>query len=304
MAVENIIIARKWSGLEWGARQQGKNLQEAIEDENHLGMDTDIVKGHDRQMEALDYFMNQYGASLGNPQLLVGDDLDKDAISRASLVIVLGGDNYFQHVSHFIGNQLTLGINNDVLKSTAAFAHFNTQNFADFLPILVNGDFNVEEWTRLETIVNGQILPVQAISEVAINTIDPDDMNRYEIVTSSGAEIQKTSGILVATYYGSQKGSWSYNESQYLKLRPDKYDLIVRRNQARFIGRAGDLDEHDRLLAKIQPGQKLEINWLAHGEGGVKADPKHGDPFLAMFTRGGKIEVEISDKLLKVVLPN
>lgn len=304
MNIENIIIARKWSGLEWEALQQGKSLREAIEDENHLGMDTDIVNGHHRQMEALDYFMNQYGANLANPKLLVGDDLDTDVISRANLVIVLGGDNYFQHVSHFIRNQLTLGINNDVLKSTAAFAHFNTQSFADFLPRLINGDFSVEEWARLETIVNGQTLPVQAISEVAINTIDPDDMNRYEVVTQSGAEIQKTSGILVATYYGSQKGSWSYNESQYLKQRPEKYDLTVGRNQARFIGRAGDLDEHDMLLAKIQPSQKLEINWLAHGEGGVKADPKHGDPFLAMFTRGGKIEVEISDKPLKVVFPN
>lgn len=35
MNIENIVIARKWSGLEWGARQQGKSLQEAIDDENH-----------------------------------------------------------------------------------------------------------------------------------------------------------------------------------------------------------------------------------------------------------------------------
>lgn len=95
-------------------------------------MDTAIAGSHYRQMEALDYFMDKYSGALGNPKLLIGDDLDQESIDRANLVIVLSGDEYYQHVSHFIDGQLTLGINNDTLKSTAAFAYFNIKTFAAF----------------------------------------------------------------------------------------------------------------------------------------------------------------------------
>lgn len=85
---------------------------------------------------------------------------------------------------------------------------------------LLNGDFNTAEWIRLQASVNGgQILPIRGISEVSIVTLDPNDMNRYELKSPDGAEVHKGSGLLIATAYGMRKHAWAKNESQYLLNR-------------------------------------------------------------------------------------
>ena len=299
MNIEQVVIARKWSGLEWRAQQSRRSVEEVLLGEKKLGVDTDIIEGHYRQEVFLEHFFTKL-PELTNASLLVGDKLDRKLLRRAELVIIMGGDNYFQHVSHTLSDQLVVGINNDLSKSNGGFARFDMDSLAINLPNILCGDYNIEEWTRLQTAINGRVLPKLAISEVLIAASRRSAMTRYQLDIGDEHGMQKNSGLLIVTGYGSASYGFYNNANQDFYQDEDYFPPYVNlaafyvtelERRAQFSLKTGDLDL----------GEKLRLKWLGHSMATV--EPDAGSRPFWLIKRGDVIEVGISDKPLKVVVP-
>lgn len=323
VGVENILIARKLSVLEYDAQSEGVSLDQAVEKFKRMGVDGErILSSHDRQVQSIQKTLGYLADSGIRFKLVVGDEIPRDLARESDLVVTLGGDNYFQHLSHFIDRQPILGINSDPETSNGVLTHFTADGFKEFLPRLKGGSFDVEKWCRLQTKINGQILPTLSVSEIYLGAYKSTDMSRYilELPESWGTtrvEEQKSSGLIIATEAG--ETGWYDAAARYTTAHEDRdttiwwtpgtYKMLggVHPNSgnryASFIAREPYVSNPFKgyLYHKgvIYSREKLKITWLAHGRGLVSIDAR--DEYE--LTRGDKVEIGISNKPLRVITP-
>lgn len=320
MNIENVVIARKLSVLEYDMKHDGISLDKAVTKFQALGADgRRILESHVRQLESF----RKVAELFDNPIIMVGDDLDRELLRPASLVISLGGDNYLQNVSHFIDQQIILAVNSDPVGSDGSLTNFTADSLREFLPRLNAGHFNIEEWTRLRVVLNGRSIETLSVSEIYIGAHKSTDMSRYilevdNLLTGNLKEEQKSSGLVIATPAG--ETGWYSAASRYIHFYNNRdnrdYDepllwpftptvhkteknafLIVR--EPFVTSRLGRSRGYGLLTGRIQEQEKFRISWLAHGKGLLSIDAKDEHE----LTRGDVVEVEISDKPLKVVVP-
>lgn len=298
---EDIVVARKLTVFEYEGKKEGINPTAGLERFKKLGSDGErILRSHLRQLKSFD----EITSVLDNPQIIVGDEIDKGLFKPNSLVIALGGDNYFQHVAHFIDNQLILGINADPETSSGALLNFTADSFIDFLPRLQNREFNIDEWVRLQARINGQRVQFLATSEIYIGAYKSTDMSRYSLkypnrltkLISNTRRImekeeQKSSGIIVATASAGLTG-W-YKAAAHITHSDDEKEA----NRAWFTVR--EPFKSKKTDGYLNPHEQLMITWLAHNNGMVNIDASDEHE----VKRGDTIEVRISDQPLRVVTP-
>ena len=336
MNIENIVLARKLSVLEFDAARDKISIEEATLRTSQMGADGDkILQSHLRQMESekkvLHALASQGDALQGYEDLLSiirGDAIPKTLIMPNTLVIALGGDNYFQYVSHFLENQPLVGINSDPENSDGALTYFTAESFVDFIPKLESGKFNTEEWTRLQASLNDKKIPTLATSEIYIGAYKSTDMSRYILELRKGSrgrvresEEQKSSGLVVSTKAG--ETGWYDAASRYATNRSMRSlessvfytDIMLGRvhnihpvedpqfRSAYFIAREPFVSSPEQRLKNyhgyIREKETIHLTWLAHGKGLVSIDAR--DEYE--ITRGDIVEIKISNTPLRVVTP-
>ncbi len=308
MNIENVVIARKLSVLEYDMKREDISLDAVVARFKSLGTDGKrILESHTRQLESFQKIAELFN----NPVIMVGDDLDRELLRPASLVISIGGDNYFQNVAHFLEDQLIIGVNSDPVNSDGSLTSFTSDSLKDFLTRLKENQFNIEEWTTLKATLNGRRLKTPSVSEIYIGAYKSTDMSRYLL----NGEEQKSSGLIITTpagrtgwysaayryiYQYDRRGSHDFEEPVLWPMVPyDKTDnagfLIVREPFVADRTKA----YHFNVEGIIRGQEKFIIKWLAHGLGLLSIDAKDEHE----LKRGDVVEVEISDKPLKVVVP-
>lgn len=294
--IENIVIARKLTVLEYEAKKYGYSIDESVEKFKQAGADGEkVLASHYRQLETF----TKISQSLDNPVVVNGDEVDKNLLHPESVILAIGGDNYFQHISHFLENQLIVGINSDPETSSGSLLQFSADGFLDFLPRLKNGEFDIKEWVRLQAIINGGPVETQAISEIYLGAYKSTDMSRYLLDYPDQFhpqriiehDLQKSSGIIVATASAGLTG-W-YRSAAHIS-----YPDYVRKFQKAFYTVREMFDGiHDE--GDIFPEEKITITWQAHGDGLVSIDCQDEH----IIKRGDKVEIQISNQPLRVVSP-
>lgn len=287
---DQILIARKLSLLEHDMRRLGLSKEEVLSRYKSAGIDWEkVLSAYGRQLQSFDKVMSV----VKNAQVIEGRSLKRDFCKIGALVIILGGDNYFQYVSHFLDTQFVLGVNSDPERSEGVLTAFDDQSFAQVFEKVRNGQFILEEWSRLEVSLNGQKINSLAISEVYIGSWERFNISKYVLSFKGEEEEQKSSGVLIATGAGST--GWFRSATGGDNIFPKTA------KEARFF--VTEIFRGKHHLGKIskgviKPGEKLEITSLGKHKNVVSIDSKLNHD----FPRGSKVSIEFSDKQLKVIV--
>jgi len=163
-----------------------------------------IHSSHIRQLQARDALKQ----ALGNAEYIYREELTRVNFSDYDLVITLGGDNHFVHVSQFIKDTPVAGINSDPETSSGVLLHFTIDSFINQIKTGINlNNLEIDYWTGIEGELHfpdGQIVKTgRALSEISIRNSFAEHMSRYILSTDKITEEQKCSGLLLATGTGS-----------------------------------------------------------------------------------------------------
>lgn len=291
--ITKIIIVPKLSKLDWDKEKLKLSHQEVIEWYQKAGIDSKkIVESHFRQQEVL----QRLEKLLGNPKTIHRDKLSKELIKEAKIVVALGGDGHFTFVSHFVNDQILVGINSDPLTSVGALLNYSIYNLDQLAQKVKEGKLEVMERTRIGVDINGQTLPYLASSELYIGERDRLKISRYIISKEGLEEEQKSAGLIIAT--GAGMGGWFNSVS-----KGDQKPLGVSERALRFV--ASEIyDNHQTVkyqlaLGEIKEGERLKVKSLFRDDGIVAVDSLA--EFVYPLPAGSLAEVYVSKKTLKVL---
>lgn len=304
MNTKDILIARRWSKLEHDAQRLHKTEKEMIAEYRKLGLEERMMGSHKRQMESLNFIRK----AIGEVEVVAGTELTQEVVERyvGGRVIALGGDGHFSFVSHFITDQTIIGVNADSEKSTGALLEFTPESLVES-GCLKTGSCPVEQWTRMQVILDGKVLATLPLADVYIGAKLSVDMSRYVVEFEGKQEEQKTSGLLVAT----GTGSTGWYSKMFQTIYQNRDDFSRTDPGARFIVREepgfdtayfGEdhpkLSRYDILKGRIAPDSQLIIHSLTD-EGIVSIDSYRD--LMFDFNRGATVQIFPSDKPLSVL---
>ena len=192
---------------------------------------------------------------------------DLKVTKRYDLVVSVGGDGTFLQAARSVARIPILGVNADPLRSEAAFCAATRRTFERMCRAALAGRLPQLRLYRLRLRLNGRWLPHRALNDLLVVHDDPATMSRYRLSIGGREELQKSSGLWVATAAGSSSAvlaaggvrlSWGAKRFQY---RPRE---LYRGRLSRY-----------RLTGGIlQPHARLGVTWLMR-RGAVFVDGPH-----------------------------
>ena len=128
---------------------------------------------------------------------------DRVAASGYDLVVSVGGDGTLLDVSHSVLDRPLLGINSSPELSVGNFCAATAAAFGDALDAWRRGELTATALTRLELVVNGEVVPTPVLNEVLLAHTVPAAVSRYVLTHGDVEEEQKSSGLWISTAAGS-----------------------------------------------------------------------------------------------------
>ncbi|MBU1918241.1 NAD(+)/NADH kinase [bacterium] len=119
------------------------------------------------------------------------------------LVITIGGDGTFLRATHYIKDQLILGINSVPTQSVGAHCSIHYDAFAEKLQEIISGKYKIRELPRMRIKINRKTLPIEPINDLLFTNYSPAATSRYIISHGTHMEEHKSSGIWISTAIGS-----------------------------------------------------------------------------------------------------
>ncbi len=304
-------IAAKLTKLEWDSLRLNKSENEILDWYQETGVNTQrVLDSHNRQKN----FINQVTSSLEETVMLDTVSLEKNRDfsqqqTDVDAILALGGDNYFQRCAHWFGDKPIAGMNTDNKTSAGALLEFDQDNLlannAANFKYLASGNYQTNNWTRINTYINGKQLSTNALCDVSLTNLNPDMQTRIKVEFANQSYDFKSSGILVATGCGTTEGSWYWNAGRYMQLL-DKSPISLKKNQKSlaYITREPSFRSHKNAMEKlntcnntIEYYQKLSIRYLSNDDGGLSLDS------IDRYTvkQGDLIELKVSNDSLNII---
>ncbi len=140
---------------------------------------------------------------------LPADDLDAAArrlLSRARLVITIGGDGTLLSAAHHIEDGLALAVNSAPRDSVGHFCLTDRRGFEARLAAIERERLHPLVLSRLAATLDGRPLPELATNDVLIAHDHPAATSRYSLKVGKYAEEHRSSGLWIATAAGSTAG--------------------------------------------------------------------------------------------------
>ncbi|MCX8202684.1 MAG: NAD(+)/NADH kinase [Candidatus Micrarchaeota archaeon] len=186
--------------------------------------------------------------------VFIKKESEKKKLPRETdLVISVGGDGTFIDASHLIKDDtLIMGVNSDPSSSEGAHTNVTRKDFEKRIKQILDGDFSVEKWTRLEVTINSSKKKEYALNEVYVGASHIYNTSRYSLYVKGTWERQKSSGILISTGCGSTAWYASAGGRPFSKTA----------KEARFIVRepyCGHLVCGRKINGTVKMGEELKI---------------------------------------------
>lgn len=143
------------------------------------------------------------------------------------LVIPVGGDGTFLEASHLVTRGLIMGVNSSPDHSVGFFCAATRETFADRLRRALDGRLAITPMARLQVDIEGERVPHLALNDVLITHQNPGATSRYVLKIGSREEVQRSSGVWIATAAGSTAGIRTAGGA-ILPIRTDKIQYAVR----------------------------------------------------------------------------
>jgi len=248
-----------------------------------------IFASQDNQLKAIENLRNYFEPS----QIIHREAFNKEVSKNADIIIAAGGDDHLKYISHYVDNVPILGINTDSGRSRGELLE---DNIEDALTKLDKGEFEIEEQTRIEALVNGNsYLP--AMSNYPLRRYPNTFGNfRYKIEFKGEFDQHKiTTGI--QAYTGNANEDWPRGAGKYLKKflkfssTEKKIAWVVHEPNGNFKLLSGLIKEGEELLV------------TCYKDGSAIA-PDAIEEHMKLIQSGDKITFRIAQKPLKVVKVN
>ena len=208
------------------------------------------------------------------------------------LIISIGGDGTVLNSAHYIVDDTPILTVNSEKDSIGALCKITAKMFEETLNKILNDDYMIEKWTRVEGKLGHNI-------DLALNDIvfqKPfGSMINYQLTLNDKLEEQRSTRIIVSTGAGST-GLYHNIKNQKEAFSPTALEL-------RFAPSEDILDKHYKMNhGYLYPGDILQITSLTDCDGFISFD---GDSHkrLLSFPFGQKLYAKISDKPLNVIIP-
>ena len=214
-------------------------------------------------------------------------ELKKTIFRNKNLVIVIGGDGTFLRTSHFVKNQLLLGVNSNPNKKEGFFMSCCKNDFDKKFELFLKNKFYVEKLTRLKSRIDKKEI-CSALNEVFIGNKVPYKTSLYKIFLGNKNEEQKSSGVLVGT--GSGSNAWLKSTGVKPFSSSKKFYFIVREP---YIGKLTK-----PLLTKGFIGYNKVLKIKSEMDNGIVAVDSNKE---YRFKKGSVIEITISKNPLNVI---
>lgn len=202
MPVKDCVIVVKQTVLATGGRaavfarrgdQTARRIHQA--DQEHRRTRIEICKAVEaRGLRCIEYSVRDLNAAA------------RRRISRADLVITIGGDGTVLNTSHDVTTGAMLGVNSAPGDSIGFFCSANRENFAEKLDRILADEWTPRRLARLAITLDGKSLPELALNDVLIAHECPAATTRYLIATGDVSEEHRSSGMWISTPIGSTAG--------------------------------------------------------------------------------------------------
>lgn len=261
-----------------------------------------LHSSHERQLNNI----NLLKENIPDAKFIFHEELPFIDSDVFDLMVSVGGDNHFVHVSHFCGDKPVLGINSDPKTSTGALLGFLPEQAIEAIELITTNDdwqasFQVEQWSRIQgraIYPDGKRINIPpCTSEISVRSKFHDYISRYLIRKEKGIfEEHKCTGLLLSTGAGSTgwyRNCHSHSQQEQTTFAKDAgfFRSIARETSI-------ELNQKSRFVhVQVQNGENLEIISTMDGEVTIDADPLR----VYDFPPGCHIHFFLSDSQLKVI---
>ena len=217
------------------------------------------------------------------------NDLKKQDLKDANLIITLGGDGTFVKAANLIENTFILGINAEPHKSEGVLTSIDFSDL-DKLGEISSGNYKVIKRHRAKVKLNGKLLDEHALNEVYVGATSQFHSSRYKIKFKDIEEEHRSSGVIISTGTGSP--AWFYSAGgKIFSHDEEKLSFIVREP---YFGKRIFIPK--LLNGHIEKGDKIIIESMRNFGGILAINEATYD-----FNEGDIAEIELSDKPLSVI---
>lgn len=301
------VVLLKQSKLAYDMRVRKTGRDELLRQYELEGLDIPkILASHAAHTRSVEIIRAIFKARGIENNFFVLDELEKDEIPElfkpAQAVICVGGDDHFKAAAHYVTDQFVVVVNSDPVRSDGVLSYFNADNFKALLDRLEKGDFLIEEWKRLEgvieTTVNGEACEVPvpaACSEISVADEKTLYTMRGMLADGDAESPLKGSGLLVVPGAGST--GWFTSAGKY--LFPFGRRWLRTEGRAEYIHREPYGMETDMLKVwgVLKEGEEIRIESSSNHSPEVSVD----SVWSHSFPRGSTLRLRISEKPLKVI---
>ncbi len=151
----------------------------------------------------------------------------KADLSGFDRIITVGGDGTFLEAALQVKDQPVLGVNSDPARSVGRFCAARVKNFAEHLDLLMANHRRIAAINRLRFSVKGKKDAVHFLNDLLCCHRNPALMSHYCLQVGRTAEVQRSSGVWVATAAGST-GAVHSAGGKILPLRSARYQYHPR----------------------------------------------------------------------------
>ena len=247
-----LVVYKKDAYQQYVQEQRDPHLLKLIKARHPDALDLQRAHAvHEESLESIIHALHQLPIEF---DLAYRADL-KVTKRQYDLVVSIGGDGTFLQAARSVERTPILGVNSDPLRSEAVFCAATRQTFPKLCRLALEQTLPELRLYRLQLRLNGRLLPYRALNDVLVVHDDPATMSRYRLRVRMKAELQKSSGLWVATAAGSSSAvlaaggvqlPWSANRFQY---RPREL----------YCGRLS----HSRLTGGLLSSRKhVQVTWL------------------------------------------
>lgn len=119
------------------------------------------------------------------------------------LIITVGGDGTFLQAARNITRQVILGVNSDPRWSVGRFCGADAKTFSKTINAILENTIKPKKLGRLRLKISGKDTGINILNDILICHKNPAAMSHYILRVRSSREVQRSSGIWVATAAGS-----------------------------------------------------------------------------------------------------
>ncbi len=186
------------------------------------------------------------------------DSLSASRLRGYDLIITVGGDGTFLRTAQYVKSQPILCVASSLKKNEGFFSRASKDDFAKKLKLVLEGKHKIIKLNRLEPVISrkGKKERIEsAVNEVFIGNSRPYLTSRYVLQIGKKKELQKSSGIIIATAAGSS--AWARSAGgKKLPFTSRKIQYVVREPYS------GRLTRPKMVKGILPEGTKIEIKSL------------------------------------------